>query len=46
MTNTMNPRLKNIIFRKLNDELSKVEIIVERQNSNMFNNIKNYCTIL
>ena len=36
MTNTMNPRLKNIIFRKLNDELSKVEIIVAENKSIWF----------
>ena len=32
----MNPRLKNIIFRKLNDELSKVEIIVAENKSIWF----------
>ena len=36
MTNTMNPRLKNIIFRKLNDELSKVEIILAENKSIWF----------
>jgi GTPase SAR1 family protein len=42
-------RPTNIIkpfIRYLDDIYPKVEIIVERQNSNMFNNIKNYCTIL
>lgn len=32
----MNPRLKNIIFRKLNDELSKVEIILAENKSIWF----------
>jgi hypothetical protein len=41
MTNTMNPRLKNIIFRKLNDELSKVEIIVAENKSIWFINRAN-----
>ena len=41
MTNTMNPRLKNIIFRKLNDELSKVEIIVAKNKSIWFINRAN-----
>jgi hypothetical protein len=37
----MNPRLKNIIFRKLNDELSKVEIIVAENKSIWFINRAN-----
>ena len=41
MTNTMNPRLKNIIFRKLNDELSKAEIIVAENKSIWFINRAN-----
>ena len=41
MTNTMNPRLKNIIFRKLNDELSKVEIILAENKSIWFINRAN-----
>ena len=41
MTNTMNPRLKNIIFRKLNDELSKIEIILAENKSIWFINRAN-----
>jgi hypothetical protein len=37
----MNPRLKNIIFRKLNDELSKVEIILAENKSIWFINRAN-----
>jgi hypothetical protein len=37
----MNPRLKNIIFRKLNDELSKAEIIVAENKSIWFINRAN-----
>jgi hypothetical protein len=37
----MNPRLKNIIFRKLNDELSKVEVIVAENKSIWFINRAN-----
>jgi hypothetical protein len=37
----MNPRLKNIIFRKLNDELSKAEIILAENKSIWFINRAN-----
>ena len=36
MINTMNPRLKKIMFSKLNDDLSKVEIIVSENKSIWF----------
>jgi hypothetical protein len=36
MINTMNPRLKKIIFSKLNDDLSKVEIILSENQSIWF----------